>query len=80
MKFKQISMNFKLKNFCDRYVRSRPGLSKKVYKDKEVAGILMEGEKYEDWMGKDLSTCILSGDPECAIVQGQVTDTLPTFY
>ena len=45
-----------------------------MYKDKAAAGLLMGGEEYEDWMAKDLSTCVLSGDHECAIVQGKVTN------
>ena len=39
----------------------------------------MGGEEYEDWMAKDLSTCVLSGDHECAIVQGKVTDIWVKF-
>ena len=32
----------------------------------------MGGEDEADWLVKDISTCVLSGDPECALTWGEV--------
>ena len=30
------------------------------------------GEDEAEWLVKDISTCVLSGDPECALAWGEV--------
>ena len=35
----------------------------------------MGGEDEAEWLVKDISTCVLSGDPECALTWGEVTAT-----
>ena len=32
------------------------------------------GETVEEWRRKDLSTCILEGDPECVPARGETSD------
>lgn len=47
------------------------GLQERGVVDKEVT--------IDEWKEKDLSTCIVSGDPECAFQKGTVND-LPVAY
>ena len=34
------------------------------------------GEDEAEWLVKDISTCVLSGDPECALAWGEVQSIL----
>ena len=34
------------------------------------------GEDEAEWLVKDISTCVLSGDPECALAWGEVKSIL----
>ena len=38
----------------------------------KARGTVEKGVTIEKWKEKDLSTCILSGDPECALEKGTV--------
>ena len=42
-------------------------------------GKISEDLTLDEWKEKDLSKCILSGDPECALVEGTKND-LPVAY
>ena len=45
----------------------------------QAKGKIEKGLTIEKWKEKDLSTCVLSGDPECALEKGTVGKSLTTM-
>ena len=43
-----------------------------MFKGQKASGKIEKGLSIEEWKEKDLSTCVLSGDPECALEKGTV--------
>ena len=43
-----------------------------MFRGQKESGKIEKGLSIEEWKEKDLSTCVLSGDPECALEKGTV--------
>ena len=43
-----------------------------MFRGQKLTGKIEKGLTIEEWKEKDISTCILSGDPECALEKGTV--------
>ena len=43
-----------------------------MFRGLKASGRIEKGSTIEKWKEKDLSTCVLSGDPECALEKGTV--------
>ena len=50
-----------------------------MFKGQKASGKIEKGLSIEEWKEKDLSTCVLSGDPECALEKGTVGKSLTTM-
>jgi len=50
-----------------------------MFQGLKASGRIGKGSTIEKWKKKDLSTCVLSGDPECALEKGTAND-LPVAY
>ena len=50
-----------------------------MFESFKKSGKISEDLTIDEWKEKDLSNCILSGDPECAFVEGTKND-LPVAY
>ena len=51
-----------------------------VFRRNKAIGKIGKGLTIEKWKEKDLSTCVLSGDPECALEKGTVGKRGKLFY
>jgi len=61
------------------YARRSEKSGKNAFRALKANGKFDEDLTIEEWKKKDLSTCVLSGDPECALAKGSVSD-LPVAY
>ena len=43
-----------------------------MFEGLKEGGMIAKGLTMKKWKEKDLSTCVLSGDPECALEKGTV--------
>ena len=50
-----------------------------MFESFKKSGKISKDLTIDEWKEKDLSNCILSGDPECAFVEGTKND-LPVAY
>ena len=51
-----------------------------MFRGLKASGRIEKGLTIEKWKEKDLSTCVLSGDPECALEKGTVGKRGKLFY
>jgi len=66
--------------YISRYLYARRRNSGRgMFRGQKASGKIDKGLSIEEWKEKDLSTCVLSGDPECALEKGTASD-LPVAY
>ena len=51
-----------------------------MFRGLKASGRIEKGLTIEKWKEKDLSTCVLSGDPECTLEKGTVGKRGKLFY
>ena len=56
-----------------RYMRHPENHARRMFKERQEAGVVAEGVEFREWREKDISACVLSGDLECAFTPGKVT-------
>ena len=59
--------------------RGSKNSGKNMFESFKKSGKISKDLTIDEWKEKDLSNCILSGDPECAFVEGTKND-LPVAY
>ena len=48
-----------------------------MFRGLQASGRIGKELTIEKWREKDLSTCVISGDPECALEKGTVGKSVP---